>query len=332
MNTRQYHFTKWWLTGFTQADGGFIVNFESRGQGNLPVYPRPSFVLTQSIREEQMMIELHKYLGAGRLSYCRNEISIVVRSQYDLTTVILPHFDTYPLRGYKLSSYLIFKEAVLMMTDKKHLSPEGFLQILELCYFANHTTLRTLETKQAIVEKIQTKYGNVEFEPILLSNLRKPSTFAINTDYLVGLVDGDGCFSFGFITTRRRISTCFTVVQGSEDRSVLEDVQSYLGCGKVYDQQSKSSRYQVGKVTDLLEKVLPEFKDNLFNTAKKDYFDKVEKAWLVLASGIRDEQDQQKVVELVYNINQNGKWRKQSKEDYTKQFSKSPSLYNIYIF
>ena len=63
----------------------------------------------------------------------------------------------------------------------------------------------------------------------------------------------------------------FTIVQGIEDRSVLENVQSYLDCGKVYDLQSQTSRYQVENVTDLVEKVLPEFKENKFNTTKKDY-------------------------------------------------------------
>jgi len=323
MNTQLYNFTKWWLTGFTQADGGFVVNFDSRKQGNLPYYPRPSFVLTQNIQEEQMMIQLHKYLGVGKLYYSRNEINIVIRSQDDITNVIIPHFDNHPLRGHKLTSYLIFKEVVLMINNGKHLSPEGFLQIIELCYFANHTTRRTLETKQTILEKIYSKFGFIEFEPIIESNLAKPNSSPINTDYMVGLVDGDGSFNFGFKSTRRRIVPNFTIVQGIEDRSVLEDVQSYLDCGKVYDLQSQASRYQVENVTDLVGKVLPEFKENLFTTTKKDYFYNVVEAWLILAKqGIKDDKNLIKVVELVYNMNLDGKSRKQSKEDYLKQFVK----------
>lgn len=318
MKTRLFNFTKWWLTGFTQADGGFVVNFDARKQGNLPYYPRPSFVLTQNIREEQMMIELH---GVGKLYYSRNEINIVVRSQDDITNVIIPHFDNYSLRGHKLSSYFIFKEVVLMMNNGKHLSP--FLQILELCYFTNHTTRRTLDTKKAILDKISNKFGFVQFEPIIESNLSKPNSNPINNDYMVGLVDGDGSFNFGFKSTRRRIVPNFTIVQGVEDRSVLEDVQSYLDCGKVYDLQSQTSRYQVENVTDLVEKVLPEFKENKFNTTKKDYFNNVVEAWLILANqGIKEDNDLMKVVELVYNMNLDGKSRKQSKEEYLKKFVK----------
>lgn len=333
MNTRKFNFNKWWLTGFTQADGGFVVNFDSRKEGNLPYYPRPSFVLTQNIREEQMMIELHKYLGVGKLYYSRNEINIVIRSLEDINNIMIPHFDNHPLRGHKLSSYLIFKQVVLMINEGKHLSPRetrGFLQILELCYFANHTTRRNLDTKQIILDKIYNKFGFVQFEPIIESNLSKPASSPINTDYMVGLVDGDGSFNFGFKSTRRRIVPNFTIVQGIEDRSVLEDVQSYLNCGKVYDLQSQTSRYQVENVSDLVEKVLPEFKENVFNTTKQDYFNNVVEAWLILAKqGIKEDKDLIKVVELVYNMNLDGKSRKQTKEDYLKQFVKSPAPYKI---
>lgn len=178
-----------------------------------PYYPRPSFVLTQNIREEQMMIQLHKYLGGGKLYYSRNEISIVVRSLDDITNTIIPHFDNHPLRGHKLSSYLLFKEVVLMSNNGKDLSPRGFLQILELCYFTNHTTLKsrrlfsTLETKQAILDLApapHNKFGFIQFEPIMESTLNKTTSSSINTDYMVGLVDGDGSFNFGFKSTLKK--------------------------------------------------------------------------------------------------------------------------------
>jgi len=63
----------------------------------MPYYPRPSFVLTQNIREKQMMIELLKYIGVGKLYYSRNEINLVVRSLDEITKVILPQFDAFPL-------------------------------------------------------------------------------------------------------------------------------------------------------------------------------------------------------------------------------------------
>jgi hypothetical protein len=46
-------------------------------------------------------------------------------------------------------------------------------------------------------------------------------------------------------------------------------------------------------------------------------------AWLILANqGIKEDKDLIKVVELVYNMNLDGKSRKQTKNDYLKQFVK----------
>lgn len=65
----------------------------------------------------------------------------------------------------------------------------------------------------------------------------------------------------------------------------------------MYDLQSQTSRYQVENSTDLVEKVLPEFKENKFNTTKKDFFNNVIEAWLILANkGIKDDKDLMKVV------------------------------------
>lgn len=41
----------------------------------------------------------------------------------------MPHFDAYKLQGNKLKNYLIFREIVLLINSKAHLTPEGFNQI-----------------------------------------------------------------------------------------------------------------------------------------------------------------------------------------------------------
>ena len=46
--------TKFWISGFTQADGSFVVGFEKRNPGLIPYRPRPMFVLSQHVREEDL--------------------------------------------------------------------------------------------------------------------------------------------------------------------------------------------------------------------------------------------------------------------------------------
>lgn len=66
-----------------------------------------------------MFLALQKYLGAGRIQKNRNNVTLVVTSIDEIIKVIIPLFDNHSVRGSKLLSYLIFKEVVLMMKDKK---------------------------------------------------------------------------------------------------------------------------------------------------------------------------------------------------------------------
>lgn len=91
-----------------------------------------------------MFIALQKYLGVGNIQKNRNNVTLVITSIDEIISVIIPLFDNCNLRGNKFLSYKIFKEISLMMKDKKHLTLEGTLQIIELSYFLNKdTSLRT---------------------------------------------------------------------------------------------------------------------------------------------------------------------------------------------
>lgn len=144
---KKYNFTLDWISGFTQSDGSFVVSFETRKEG-MPIRPRPIFNLTQSIAELDMFIALQKFLGVGKIQKNRNNVTFVITSIDEIITVLIPLFDKHSLRGSKLLSYQIFREISLMMKDKKHLTLEGTLQIIELSYFMNKdTSLRTEVTK-----------------------------------------------------------------------------------------------------------------------------------------------------------------------------------------
>ena len=80
-----------------------------------------------------------------------------------------------------------------MIKEKKHLTLEGLIQILNLSYFMNkETSLRTDESKEILVNKLIEKYGEL---PIVLdivpankiTNNKEPLTL----EFVRGLIDGD---------------------------------------------------------------------------------------------------------------------------------------------
>src|ERR1051326_393116 len=59
------------------------------------------------------------------------------------------------------------------------------------------------------------------------------------TGWLVGFVDGEGCFSCPIFRQRSmklgwQVQPSFAVVQGASSRHVLEEMVSFFGCGAVY--------------------------------------------------------------------------------------------------
>jgi hypothetical protein len=44
----------------------------------------------------------------------------------------LPHFDKYPLNTQKRADFILFKEIILLMINKEHLTIEGIQKIVNL--------------------------------------------------------------------------------------------------------------------------------------------------------------------------------------------------------
>jgi hypothetical protein len=55
-----------------------------------------------------------------------------VGSLHDLTNVIIPHFDSYPLRTQKKADFELFKRIVELMNRQEHFTLEGLQQIVNL--------------------------------------------------------------------------------------------------------------------------------------------------------------------------------------------------------
>lgn len=102
--------------------------------------------------------------------------------------------------------------------------------------------------------------------------------------WIVGFVDGEGCFSVSIFknrTTRSgwQVLPEFVVTQGEKSLSVLEEMKNFFGCGRVfvnrrYDNHNENIyRYCVRAIKDLRETIIPFFETNPLRTAKKKDFE-----------------------------------------------------------
>ena len=107
---------------------------------------------------------------------------------------------------------------------------------------------------------------------------------SLNPDWIVGFTDGEGCFSVSFVrnkTTRfgYQIFAEFVITQGEKSLDVLESIQEYFDCGKIYrntrhdNHREDLFRYCVRSNNDLTAKIIPFFESRPLMTAKQNDFE-----------------------------------------------------------
>ncbi len=118
----------------------------------------------------------------------------------------------------------------------------------------------------------------------------------MTADWVVGFVDGEGCFSCPIyrhrsMTLRWQVRPEFAVVQGESSRDVLEDLVRFFGCGKVFRNRRHDNhredlfRYCVQRIGDLRDVIVPFFERHPLRTSKRDNFDKF--AEIIRLMGLR---------------------------------------------
>jgi LAGLIDADG endonuclease len=105
----------------------------------------------------------------------------------------------------------------------------------------------------------------------------------LDPQWIVGFVDGEGCFSisiFKNVTSKSgfQVFPEFVVTQGAKSLNVLEGLQSFFDCGKIYANRRTDNhreslyRYCVRSLSDIQEKVIPFFEQYELQTAKQQDF------------------------------------------------------------
>jgi hypothetical protein len=109
--------------------------------------------------------------------------------------------------------------------------------------------------------------------------------------WVIGFVDGEGCFSVSFLRQQRRqngngggigfqVFHEFVVTQGERSIGALYELREHFGVGQVIvnrrhdDHRENLHRYVVRRREDLLETIIPFFRQHPLRTAKRCDFAK----------------------------------------------------------
>jgi len=94
----------------------------------------PTFVILLNKKDLKLLTDIREYFGAGTINKASNDTAVRfdIRSLENINSVVIPHFQKYPLKTQKLADFLLFKAAVELVNKGEHLTEEGLSKIMAL--------------------------------------------------------------------------------------------------------------------------------------------------------------------------------------------------------
>ena len=112
----------------------------------------------------------------------------------------------------------------------------------------------------------------------------------LEAQWIVGFVDGEGCFHVGInphsdMKVGYQVLPEFTVVQHERDVQVLHALKAYFGCGVVRRNHGDRMAFRVRGQEHLREAIIPFFEKHSFKTKKRVDFAKFRRILLMMERG-----------------------------------------------
>jgi hypothetical protein len=144
-----------WVIGFVDGEGCFSISFSrqsdrvNRRGYKLGYQVLPRFVVSQGVGSVHVLEELNSFFGCGRVSVNRRHdnhredmAQFVVDRREDLEGTVIPFFRQNPLRTAKQSDFQKFATCVELVSNGRHLTPAGLIEIAEIAETMNRRKSR----------------------------------------------------------------------------------------------------------------------------------------------------------------------------------------------
>jgi len=118
----------YWVSGFSEGDSSFFVSIANKTK-----YVRIIYSIGLHARDLPLIYRIQGFFGgSGKMSNYKNSVQYAIADFSSIDEIIIPHFDTFELKGNKLHNYLIWKEIAGIIKTKSHLTSEGLEKISNL--------------------------------------------------------------------------------------------------------------------------------------------------------------------------------------------------------
>lgn len=271
------NFNPWTLSGLIDAEGSFTLILDKNKTRKLGWRIQSKFQIGLHLKDLCLLQQIKGYLkGAGSLHIDgkKNRVIYSIDSNKDLIKLI-EHLNEYPLISQKAADYLLFKQAVELISNKAHLTLEGLKRIINIKASMNLGLPETLKSEF------------IGFIPVVRPTIVTNSI--PHSSWISGFVSGEGNFDVRISPSSNkvghRVQMRFIISQHERDLKLMELIIKFFGTGSLYKYNGKSAvSLTIVNTSDIINIIIPFFnKYPLVGVKLLDYQD-----WCEISQLIKD--------------------------------------------
>jgi len=217
-----------WITGFIDGEGSFGVQCIKSPSNRIGWSVGLDFSIGLHKKDRRILEHIQSYFGVGDISDSgSNTVKFRIRSVQGLT-IILKHFEKYPLITHKFYDYLLWREAIIMINRKEHLTEEGLRKIVSIKAAMN----------LGLSDKLKEAFPNIvpAHRYLVPASEVLPGIQKIYDPYwLAGFTSAEGCFFVNLSKSssglKERIRLRFVLTQHIRDEQLMKSLTEYFHCG-----------------------------------------------------------------------------------------------------
>lgn len=251
-----------WVTGFTDAEGCFSINIIETKKGTKSI--SSTYKIALDYKDIEIQSKQKDYFGIGQISIHKNEARFEINGYHNALLYVIPHFDKYPLNSQKQADYILWKQIVLLLKSRTHLTDSGFKKCLSLKANLN----------KGLSDKWYRLFPNLIPVPRPIPSTTKQ---VVNPDWQSGFIAGDGSLIIKISKNNNcknghQIQGSLNISLHKRDLPQLYAVASHLKCGNVYEDKGDTCRFVINDYSSLKSIILPHFNNYpLRNRKEKQY-------------------------------------------------------------
>jgi len=240
-----------WLTGFADGESSFMIIIRENPKSKIGWRVEARFSISLHKKDLALLQLIKNYFnGIGNINKEREDsIQYQVTTLQDLTNVIIPHFNKFPLITQKQADFKLLKMAIEIMNCKEHLTWEGLCKVVAIKASMNWGLSDNLKANLPDIVPIQ--------RPLVQDQQ------IYDPNWLAGFASGECSFIVSILKSTTKLGETpvlfFKLTQHSKDDQLMESFIEYFGAGNTYKYREVVD-FKIAKFKDLTDKVIPFFK------------------------------------------------------------------------